>query len=312
VTPLGEILRDQIRRDGPIPFRRYMEEALYHPQFGYYRRDRFGHSGDFYTAEQMQPVFGILIAAAIDGLRKEHGSSEDWTVVELGAGRMDMSHAFAGYRYLPVDIGYGELPQQFTGVVFSNEFFDALPVHWVELHDNLWREMLVGFHDRFIAVPGPPVTTETSAYIEAYVPEGICRAEVSLEAARWMQRIRAGLQEGYIFTIDYGYTAKELVRFPEGTLMSYRRHTALDDVLADPGERDITAHVNFSALQASSGFETVRFEPLVRTLLDAGEADQFAAALGAGPDQEQRKLQLKTLLFGMGETFRTLLMRRLK
>ncbi len=93
--------------------------------------------------------------------------------------------------------------------------------------------------------------------------------------------------------------------------MSYRRHQALEDVLEDPGGRDITAHVNFTALEehdASVGIVTERFETLAQTLLAAGEADQFAAALAAstGAEQLRRRMQLKTLLFGMGETFRTL------
>ena len=145
---------------------------------------------------------------------------------------------------------------------------------------------------------------------ERYFPDCPERssAEVNLDALRWMERISRSLESGYVFTIDYGYTAAESKRFPAGTLMSYRRHRSSEDILADPGTRDITAHVCFPALEGH-GLETVRFETLARTLLDAGEADQFAAAL-AGPDETRRRLQLKTLLFGMGETFRTLLQRK--
>jgi SAM-dependent MidA family methyltransferase len=125
----------------------------------------------------------------------------------------------------------------------------------------------------------------------------------------------AALTKGYALSVDYGFTRAESVRFPAGTLMGYRRHTARDDVLADAGLRDITAHVNFTALEesgAACGFATVRFETLARTLLAAGEADQFAAALGAGGAEEElrRRMQLKTLLFGMGETFRALLQKK--
>jgi SAM-dependent MidA family methyltransferase len=93
--------------------------------------------------------------------------------------------------------------------------------------------------------------------------------------------------------------------------MAYRRHTAREDVLVDPGERDITAHVNFTALQEygkTCALQAVRFESLAQLLLAAGEPDQFAAALGAG--ELSRRTQLKTLLFGMGETFRALLQRK--
>jgi SAM-dependent MidA family methyltransferase len=97
--------------------------------------------------------------------------------------------------------------------------------------------------------------------------------------------------------------------------MGYRRHTAREAVLEQPGERDITAHVNFTALEetgAEQGLRTLRFETLARTLLDAGEPDQFACVLAAADEREQlrRRMQLKTLLFGMGETFRVLLQRK--
>ena len=93
--------------------------------------------------------------------------------------------------------------------------------------------------------------------------------------------------------------------------MSYRRHTASEDVLADPGTRDITAHVAFTALERqaiASGFNSARLESLNQLLMRAGEQDQFAAALTAAAEAEsvRRRLQLKTLLFGMGESFRVL------
>jgi SAM-dependent MidA family methyltransferase len=97
--------------------------------------------------------------------------------------------------------------------------------------------------------------------------------------------------------------------------MAYRRHMAREDVIEDPGERDITAHVNFTALEeigAAHGLVTQRFETLAQTLLAAGQPDQFAAALAPAdpPGNLFRRMQLKTLLFGMGETFRVLLQRR--
>jgi SAM-dependent MidA family methyltransferase len=130
-----------------------------------------------------------------------------------------------------------------------------------------------------------------------------------------MDRIAGALNTGYVVTIDYGYTAGELPRFPRGTLMSYRRHQAIEDVLSEPGSQDITAHVCFTALDeygASRGLAKEFFEPLERTLMRAGEEDHFAAALGAdsAADELRRRLQLKQLLFGMGQTFRTLIQRK--
>ncbi|MBI1789643.1 MAG: SAM-dependent methyltransferase [Acidobacteria bacterium] len=307
MTPVGELLRDEIRRGGPISFHRFMEAALYHPEHGYYRRrtDPFGVRGDFYTAEQLQPVFGILMASRI-GMLCEPGHR---TVVELGAGRGEMAAAFAEFDYRAVDIDRGELPERFRGVVFSNEFFDALPVHRVVWRQGQPREAMVGWSgDTFGWADGEAVNEEIAEYLAKYLPGERTSAEVNLDALRWMDRIARSLERGYVLTIDYGYTSKESVRFPDGTLMSYRRHTASEDVLADPGLRDITAHVCFSALRDQPGLETVRFESLAQTLLAAGEADQFAAAL-QGPDPAKRRQQLKTLLAGMGETFRVLVQR---
>jgi len=315
VTPLTAILSQEIARSGPISFHRFMDAALYDPTHGYYRqpRDPFGKDGDFFTAEQLQPVFGILIAARIRMLYRDMGEPSDFTVVELGPGRGEMVEHASACSKLPwklVPPG-SDLPDRFQGVVFSNEFFDSLPVHRVVWVDGQPHESLIGWRDdRFVWVDGPPVTGEIHDYVERFFPESAGRlsAEVNLDALRWMERISERLESGYVFTIDYGYTAAESKRFPAGTLMSYRRHVAREDVLTDPGGRDITAHVCFTALEGR-GFQTARFETLARTLLDAGEADQFAAALEE-LDEARRRLQLKTLLFGMGETFRTLLQRK--
>jgi SAM-dependent MidA family methyltransferase len=321
MTPLAELLRDEIRRDGPIPFERFMRAALYDPVHGYYRRspDPFGKHGDFYTAEQLQPVFGILIAARVRQLCRELGDPPDFTVVELGAGRGEMAEAFAQWRYVPVDLDRGALPDRFRGVVFANEFFDALPVHAATYCGGGFRELRVGWTDSFVWMPGEPVAEEIADYLRRYFPppEEGAQFEINLEALVWLERIARALEAGFALTIDYGFTRAESVRFPRGTLMSYRRHQADENVLEDPGAKDITAHVAFTALEehgARIGLETVRFETLAQTLLAAGEPDQFAAALEGATEAEQtrRRLQLKSLLFGMGETFRTLLLGALK
>lgn len=317
MTPAAEVLAAEIARRGPVPFSQFMETALYHPVHGYYRRPRdpFGKAGDFYTAEQIQPVFGILIAAHLRELYRAMGEPSDFTVVELGAGRGEMADAFAEWRYVPVDIDGGKLPQDFRGVVFSNEFFDALPVDVAIFRDGQFRQQCVAFHDnRFVWVEGGDVPPEAANYLRAYFPEpGEGNwYEINLRALEWMDRIARALRAGYMLTIDYGYTRVESVRFPQGTLMGYRRHTALEDIFEEPGLRDITAHVNFTALEergALRGLRTESFRTLAQLLLAAGEADQFAAALGEENDL-RRRMQLKTLLFGMGETFRTLLQSR--
>ena len=317
MSPLTEILRAEIDRDGPISFHRFMETALYHPEHGYYRRarDPFGRSGDFYTAEQIQPVFGRLMAGFIRSLWRELGQPADFTVVELGAGRGEMAEAFSGFRYVPVEWGRGKLPERIRGLVFANEFFDALPVHVVQWRRGRFHEMLVGFDGaRFAWVDGSGVPAEVAGYLRRYAgprEEGTT-LEVNLDALAWIDVIAERLERGYLLAIDYGYTAAELACFPRGTLMTYRRHQASPDALADPGGRDITAHVNFSALEDHArrrGFASIRGERLARTLMAIGQPDEFASVLAAAGEKEAiaLRLQLKTLVFGMGETFRTLL-----
>jgi SAM-dependent MidA family methyltransferase len=321
MTPAGLLLEEEIRRDGPLPFRRFMEVALYHPEYGYYRkpRDPFGVKGDFFTAEQIQPVFGILMAARIRQLYQAMGEPPEFVVVELGAGRREMAEAFSEWPYIPIDLDSGELPQEISGVVFSNEFFDALPVDVAVYRDGAFREQRVALAGgRFAWETGAAVSAEIDDYFRRYFPppeEGRCY-EANLGALLWIERIARALRSGYVLTIDYGYTRKESIRFPVGTLMGYRRHTAREDVLEDPGERDLTAHVNFSALEEAGdvrGLRTESFETLAQTLLAAGEPDQFASALASAGESSldlRRRMQLKTLLFGMGETFRVLIQRR--
>lgn len=305
MTPVGEILAREILAGGPITFHRFMSAALYHPVHGYYRksRDPFGRTGDFYTAEQMQPVFGILIAECIRQLRAEIPDENGFTVVELGAGRGEMAAALNEFGYIGVDTDRGAMPQSFSGVVFANEFFDALPVHVVKRTGSGLVERRVDFADgKFQWTDGARVSGAVAEYVARFAPVQAEIFEVNLDALEWMKAIERSLHCGFVLAIDYGYTQRESIRFPQGTLMSYRRHTAVDDVLATPGERDITAHVAFTPLMHGA-FELVRLETMAQLLLRAGEKDRFAGAMAANP------LQLKTLLFGMGETFRALLLR---
>jgi SAM-dependent MidA family methyltransferase len=313
LTPAGEVLAAEIARAGPIPFSRFMDVALYHPEFGYYRRSKeaFGIAGDFYTAEQIQPVFGRLVATYLKML---NGDSQPLTVVELGAGRAEMRQAFADFRYIPVDVGYGALPERFRGIVFTNEFFDAVPVDVIVLRNGVLLERRITFDGTAFRWTDGPIAQNPAVADREEMEEGMVR-EVQAQRLGWLDRIDERLERGFIVTIDYGFTTRELIRFPNGTLMSYRGHRADNDVLAAPGEQDITAHVPFTMFDeygAKLGWSTVSFEPLSGLLMSAGQGDEFAEAL-AGADDEERlthRLQLKSLLFGMGETFRVLVQKK--
>ena len=321
MSPLEELILEEIRREGPLSFERVMELALYHPEHGYYRRkqDPFGVGGDFYTNSQLQPVFGRLIAQQIARWRAEIGRGADFTVVEIGAGRgetlQEVRKASPGLSCIALDRSGCEWPAGFTGVIYSNEFFDALPVHVVERRGSGIVEFFVGTTgDEFSWVEGEPSKPALAEYVERYAPglaEGQ-KTEVSLAALEQLEQMAGVLERGYVLTIDYGYLATEIAagkRFPDGSLMSYKKHQASEDVLTAPGERDITSHVNFTALQERGrelGFTPMGPISQAQFLLDIGEADRFETALAAPSEQEALRLrmQLKSLLFGVGETFR--------
>src|SRR5260370_7202768 len=179
------------------------------------------------------------------------GEPSDFGAVEVGAGRGEVEHALA-CPYVAVEIARGELPRKFRGVVFSNEFFDALPVHRVVWQSGEPRESRVGWcDDRFVWATGEPVTGEIREYVERYFPHSPDRssAEVNLDALRWMERISRGLESGYVFTIDYGYTSAEAKRFPAGALMSYRPPPPPQTLPPPPGDPAITTHSRFTPLQ---------------------------------------------------------------
>jgi len=173
-TPLIQLLRQRIQKSGPLSFRDFMEEALYHPQFGYYSSSRnpVGKDGDFFTSSNLDPVFGKLIARRFQAMAEELGvPPESFTILELGAGsgllardilqfqpfpyrilersaamRERQRHTLAGFEVKWID----ELPRDFTGCMFSNEFFDALPVHQFVATEHGWRE-------RCVALSSPPM-----------------------------------------------------------------------------------------------------------------------------------------------------------
>ena len=242
-------------------------------------------------------------------------------MVELGAGRREMAAAFAEWRYVPVDVDGGALPERFRGVVFSNEFFDALPVEAAVVSRRRVPRAARGARRRALRLGATAARrrADVADYLAPLLPAARRRPRLRSEPrrARWMERIAGGARSGYVFTIDYGYTRAESVRFPRGTLMSYRRHTAREDVLREPGRaghhraRELHRASRSTARRAAS--QRCASKTLARTLLDAGEAGPVrrrARGRARAAGDWQRTLQLKTLLFGMGETFRTLLQRK--
>jgi len=350
---LRQKIEEEIRRCGPIPFSRYMEMCLYDADLGYYaaHAEQFGKAGDFYTSSDVHAVFGRLLARQFDEMWRALGSPAALKIVELGPGRglfaqdvldwaeKKFSEFFAAARYVLVEaspalrarlgetlqrrIATGkaeirnELPAQVAepAIVFANEFFDALPVEVISHRGELGIGCEQG---RFVETFVPP-SAEALQYLDRYSvhPEPGERVEAALGAQDCMRNIAQGLQRGFVVVIDYGYTREEqLAGRHRGTVTAFRRHSVSASPYEAPGEQDITAHVNFTALQEAckaGGLEPLALLTQAQFLMGIGEVNQFADAFEeARLPQEQAKvaLQLKHLVTpaGMGESFHVLVM----
>ncbi len=282
-----------------ITFARFMALALGHPEHGYYCRAdlAWGARGDYETSPEVHPIFGYLWARQVEECWQRLGSPARFDLVEVGAGsgafsvamltwlRARAPECFAATRPVLLDGHPNRLaaqraaleasgivaeylllddwlarPDRVTGVVISNEFFDALPVHLITRHGNDLREWYVARDpsdaDALALVEGAPSTAalaEHFAHLGLQPGEG-ARAEVGLASIDAMRRIAAKIECGYVLTIDYGYEARDLYASwrREGTLMAFRAHSPVPDPLSEPGRTDITYHVDLTSLATAA------------------------------------------------------------
>jgi SAM-dependent MidA family methyltransferase len=291
VSLLRQLIEEEIRERGPIPFSRYMELCLYHPQLGYYSRDaeQFGRAGDFYTSSDVHKVFGRLLARQFEQMWRALESPGQIRLVELGPGRGLLAQDllawaekkfpsfFQSLQYVLVessqalrrriektlgsyvDVGKvsfesldrPEAREDLDTIVFGNEFFDAIPVEILSTKGSLRIETRGGNFVESWAVP----SSEEIEFLDRHSvqPEGDERIEVPLLTQQVMDRVARGIQKGFIVAVDYGYTREEqLAGRHRGTLKAIRRHSISANPYEFPGEQDITAHVNFSGLAAAA------------------------------------------------------------
>lgn len=216
-----------------------------------------------------------------------------------------------------------ELPPTFTGVLFANELLDAMPVHQVVMRDEGLREVFVdggaGGPERSAlrVVEREPSTPALQAYLDAagVALEPGARAEIGLAAVRWMRDAARRLARGFIVLVDYGHEARELYSAAHagGTLTSFTRHTmAGSDAgrpqwLLEPGERDLTAHVDFSSIRAAAEAEgCVALGFLDQTYFLMG----IVEGRGIGSLDPAQARALKTLIMpgGLGSTMKVLVL----
>jgi SAM-dependent MidA family methyltransferase len=320
ITPLEAHIHQLIRAAGPITFADFMTCALYHPQYGYYRSgsDVFGREGDFFTAEQVQPVFGELVYTFVEELARSSDISP-FQVVELGAGRADLATSLGRWNYCALDFSPGnpespKLPAGIAGLVLANEFFDALPVRLLKRNHESWCELAVSLDERgefcFVSTAASPALIEYADQYGSPIPIGGL-LEMNEEIPLWCTRIAKALSSGFLLVIDYGYEPLELLRFPSGSLLTYRRHLAGTSVLYRPGEVDITAHVNFghlTSIACGEGLEFLGKRTLAGWALSVWPEETFAMRWKAA--SSGWRLKWKQLVLGMGESFHVLLFRK--
>lgn len=320
-TSLSEIIKNKIKKQGPISFHDFMEMALYHPELGYYTSstDKIGKHGDYYTSPYFTNVFGNIIAKQLVEMWLLTGK-KDFTIVEYGAGmgslcvdilnQLKLNKAFfESIRYCIIEkseamrlkekkiIDRNLLAEKicwydsidhippFTGCVLANEVLDNFSVHKVVMKGNQLKEVFVDHNDGFVEILKPAGTDLKDYFIALGIelPNDFC-TEVNLEAIEWIKTISSALEKGFVLTIDYGYPSAELYRFHRrlGTIVCYNKHTVNDLPYENIGQQDITAHVNFSAL---------KFWGTKHGLNNCGFTSQSQFLLGLGLTEHLRKLE---------------------
>jgi SAM-dependent MidA family methyltransferase len=284
---IESLIRETISREGPIPFEKFMDMALYYPDLGYYSsvEIEIGRKGDFYTSPHLHPLFGAVIGRQIEECWNLIERPDICTIVEQGAGQGYLALDILDYlknreiydsiAYVIIEMNPAvALSQQellsghqgrvrwarvlkelepFRGIFLSNELLDAFPVHLIRMDDEV-KEIYVGVENgRFVEIVKNPSTPAIREYVtdfSLYLPKGY-RTEISLGIREWLGDISSRMTEGFVITIDYGYEAKIYYdsERDKGTLMCYYRHQANEDPFQNIGMQDITAHVNFSTVK---------------------------------------------------------------
>ena len=355
---MSQIIRAEAAAAGVLPFDRFMELALYCPDFGYYetQKDNIGRGGDFITSVSIGGLFGQLLAFQFAGwleeLRVEEGKLR---IVEAGAhdGKLAADilswlekfrpELFFRIEYWILEssaarqswqkktladftsrvrwfTGFGDLKlktknSKLHGVLFDNELLDAFPVRrfgW-DARNKKWFEWGVAVEgDKFVwaRVQG---NLQPSG-LESVLPDGYT-IETSPAAENWWREAAGILERGKLVAIDYGFAGDEQFSpsRTNGTLRAYFRHHFSDDLLANVGEQDLTAHVNFSAIQKTgeaAGLKTEMFATQAKFLTQILEKTLADKTFGDWTPTRTRQFQTLTHPEHLGRAFRVLVQLR--
>jgi len=337
-SPLSGRIREAIAAAGGwIGFDRFMAMALYTPGLGYYAHDsrKFGlmpagvkgGGSDFVTAPELSPRFGQALARQVGQALQATATDEVW---EFGAG----SGALAAQllqalgpqvrRYTIVDLSgslqarqrerladwgsavrwVSELPAQMQGVVVGNEVLDAMPVQLLVRVGGLWQERGVAVQDQTLVPADRPTALRPPMDV---VGDHDYLTEIHPQAEAFVATLADRLQAGAVFLIDYGFPEHEYYH-PQrsmGTVMCHRAHLLDADALRDVGDKDITAHVNFSGIALAgqaAGLQVLGYTSQARFLLNCG----VLGGMEDAPLAERVMVQKLVNEHEMGELFKVI------
>ncbi len=313
-----------LSRSGPagvLTFAGFMDLALYHPELGYYRQARkrvgYGPGTDFYTASTSGAVFGEMVAAACVTLLGGEASAREHAFIEIGAEPAGgvltgVSHPFSSARTLRV----GEaLKLGGRCVVFSNELFDAQPLRRFVRRGGTWRELGVSL--RADALHEIELDEVSAPWLPSDVAEGYI-FDAPRAAADLATALAGQTWDGLFVAFDYGKSFNELATAtPAGTVRAYVQHTQSNDLLARPGEQDLTGHVCWDWLSEAlgqAGFAETALESQESFFIHHAGPFLSQAMAAEASRLSPRKLALLQLLHPshLGQKFQVLHARRQK
>ena len=342
-SPLHDLIVSRIREKGPLTAAGFIDLALYHPEYGYYSTTarRSGRHGDFVTSVDTGPLFGEMLAVQLGEMWRELGRPAKFDLVEAGAGNgllmrdlLDAARAsdmnfYGALRVTLVDrspaarAAHGamlgphpdrfvrsepDLPSHIEGVILANELLDAMPVHLAVTSGGRLQEIYITVDgDRLREIVGELSTPRIADFVDraGMAPAEGVRIEAGLAAVDWLRGAARSLRRGFLVLFDYGYDARQLAE-SGGTLGSYRRHThATDDWLRDPGERDLTAHVNLTAVRneaKAAGLDLLGATNQTHFLLSLGIVQRLSASDDAQAVARRRAATSLVLPEGLGGT----------
>jgi len=283
-SPARRVLRNLLQY-GDLSFRDFVEIALYHPECGYYTRplSPVGKGGDFVTSPSLSPVFAFAIGKLVSEF-VARADGDVCTFVDIGCGSGTLIDEVkrasgADIRWVGIDRRIGnsllDVPRDGRHILFSNELFDALPFARLVRRGTELHELWIAPSFEWVEHEAPEVYDRYFASHGIELEDGQF-ADISLDWGGLYREIASFSEHALIVSFDYGYRTRQLFhprvrRF--GTAASYTHHRVTRDLLANPGEQDLTAHINFDDLireGEEAGAKTLVFERQAKFLLALG------------------------------------------